>query len=138
MMGCGIPSITLLGEKSDYESLLSRLSKLSTFGREPRALSCLLTPILTHFVNVFDEPPVAEFWSRICHYRSGSGGSDIGGWISAFCTWDPKGTWLGPDIDTIGQPLTAKEKKYAVSYEAMDKTYVLFSSFRFFLESPNA
>jgi len=126
---CGIPSITLLGEKSDYESLLSRISKLSTFGQEPYVLSRLLTPILTQFVNVFDEPPVLEFWKKICHYKCGSGGTYIGGWISAFCTWDGKGMWLGPDINTIEEPLTVEEEEYANSYETMDPEYV-FSLFQ--------
>jgi len=123
---CGIPSITLLGEKSDYESLLSRLSKLSTFGQEPHVLSRLLTPILTHFVNVFDTPPVPEFWDKICHYNAGSGGPYIGGWISAFCTWDSKGRWLGPDISTIEEPLTAEEENFVTLYETMDKEYVFY------------
>ena len=123
---CGIPSITLLGEKSDYESLLSRLIKLSTFGQEPHALSRLLTPILTHFVNVFEVPPVPEFWNTICHYKSGSGGTYIGGWISAFCPWNSEGTWLGHDIKTVDRPLTAEEESFATSYETMDKEYAFY------------
>jgi hypothetical protein len=116
---CGIPSITLLGEKSDYESLVARLDKLATLGREPHTVARLLRPILTHFVNVFDAPPVMDFWSKICHYKSGSGGSYIGGWISAFSPWNNEGKWMGTNIERIDAPLTEDEKKYAAKYEAM-------------------
>ena len=126
---CGIPSITLLGEKSDYESLLARLGKLSTFGQEPHTLSRLLTPILSHFVNVFDAPPVLEFWSKICHYMGGSGGPYISGWITAFCIWNTNGIWQGHDLSTIDAPKTAEEEGYAAAYEAADSRYALFFSF---------
>jgi hypothetical protein len=128
---CGIPSITLLGEKSDYESLVARLDKLATLGREPHTVARLLWPILTNFVNVFDAPPVMDFWSKICHSISrGSGGSDIGGWISAFSTWDSEGKWMGADIELIDAPLTEEEKEYAIKYEAMTaQRYAIAFSF---------
>jgi hypothetical protein len=123
---CGIPSLTLLGEKSDYESLVARLDKLATFGREPHTFTRLLRPILTHFANAFDAPPVMDFWSKICHYNSGSGGSYIGGWISAFSAWDSKGKWIGPNIESIDAPLTERETSYAMAYETMTpRRYVL-------------
>jgi len=119
VFACGIPSITLLGEKSDYESLVARLDKLATLGREPHTAARLLRPILMHFVNVFDTPPVMDFWSKICHSKSrGSGGSDIGGWISAFSLWDGEGKWMGTNIELIDAPLTEEEKEYTVKYEA--------------------
>jgi len=126
---CGIPSITLLGEKSDYESLLARLGKLSIFGQEPHTLCRLLTPILTHFVNVFDAPPVPEFWNKICHYKGGSGGPYIGGWITAFCAWNTRGVWQGPDLITIDAPMAAEEEEYAAAYEAAGLRYALLFSF---------
>jgi hypothetical protein len=33
-IACGIPSVTLLGEKADYEKLLLKIKKLSSFGLE--------------------------------------------------------------------------------------------------------
>jgi hypothetical protein len=123
---CGIPSITLLGEKSDYESLVARLDKLATLGREPHTVARLLWPILTNFVNVFDAPPVMDFWSKICHYQAGCGGGDVGGWISAFSVWNTGGKWMGADIERIDAPLTEEEKQYAAKYEAMtSERYVL-------------
>ncbi|KAI4284401.1 MAG: hypothetical protein L6R38_001454 [Xanthoria sp. 2 TBL-2021] len=42
---CGIPSVTLMGVKSDWEDLLDKLEKLATFGLEP---------ICQRFVDYFD------------------------------------------------------------------------------------
>ncbi|KAF9525538.1 hypothetical protein CPB83DRAFT_796286 [Crepidotus variabilis] len=101
---CGLPSVTLLGDKSDWESLIIRLDKLSSFGTEPAAFSKLLKPILRRFVDAFTRaeskaPQDTDFWGRICHYSSGgSGPSYLSGWITAFCPWDDKGKWMGPEI----------------------------------------
>jgi len=43
---CGIPPVTLLGEKADYELILARIPKLATYGKEPSEFAELLTPIL--------------------------------------------------------------------------------------------
>jgi len=117
---CGIPSITLLGEKSDYEFLLARLDKLATLGREPHTVARLLRPILTQFINVFDTPPDMDFWTKIVHYNGGSGSTYVGGWITAFCAWGAEGKWMGGDIERIDAPLSDKEKEYVALYEAMD------------------
>src|ERR1700709_202016 len=39
---CGIPSVTLLGEREDWEKLLDKIDKISTFGEEPTQFSSLL------------------------------------------------------------------------------------------------
>jgi hypothetical protein len=44
--GCGLPSVTLLGEKSDWEDILSRLERLKSFGEEPTAFCRLLKPVV--------------------------------------------------------------------------------------------
>ncbi|KAF9525535.1 hypothetical protein CPB83DRAFT_859434 [Crepidotus variabilis] len=75
---CGLPSVTLLGAKSDWESLVSRIDKLSTFGIQPAAFSKLLMPILSRFVDSFvraerNTPQDRKFWGRVCHWsRYGS------------------------------------------------------------------
>lgn len=124
---CGIPSITLLGEKSDYESLLVRLEKLATLGHEPHTVARLLRPILTQFIKAFDEPPVMDFWTKICHYNGGSGSTYIGGWITAFCAWGAEGKWMGHDIERIDTPLSDEEKEYVAHYEAMASDSYVFS-----------
>ncbi|KAF8803981.1 hypothetical protein BYT27DRAFT_7225465 [Phlegmacium glaucopus] len=95
-LACGIPSVTLEGEKSDWERLLARLDKLDSFGEEPKAWAALLRPILTRFVAAFDGEPDIDFWSRVCHHHPQfSGPSYISGWITAFCVWSSVGKWQG-------------------------------------------
>jgi hypothetical protein len=92
---CGIPSVTLLGTKEDWQNILSRLPKLASFGSEAAQFGNLLTPVLEHLVDSFDNPTsekTLSFWSRICHLRPlGSGSKELSGWITAFCFWDSEG-----------------------------------------------
>jgi hypothetical protein len=105
---CGIPSVTLEGEKSDWERLLARLDKLDSFGEEPKAWAAMLRPILTRFVRAFDGEPDIDFWSRVCHYYpQGSGPTYLSGWITAFCVWSGNGKWRGPPIN-ISEPSKTK------------------------------
>lgn len=92
---CGIPSVTLLGEREDWVQLLSKLDKLPDLGAEPAQFARLLRPVLQNFITSFDEPTsesVREFWG-LCADRisGGSGPSYLSGWITAFCYWDEKG-----------------------------------------------
>ncbi|CAN8105735.1 unnamed protein product [Discula destructiva] len=85
---CGIPSVTLLGEREDWVKLRQRVDKLATFGRETEKWASLLIPVLDLFVRGWDEhesDEVKDFWSRIADYSSGSGFSSLTGWITAFC-----------------------------------------------------
>ena len=92
---CGLPSVTLLGVKGDWELILRRLEKLNTFGEEPAQFCKLLKPVVERFVKSFDEPKsddVVSFWQRIAHFKAGgSGPSYYSGWITAFCFWNEKG-----------------------------------------------
>ena len=106
MLMCGIPSVTLEGEKSDWERLLTRLDKLDSFGEEPKAWAALLRPILTRFVRAFDGEPDIDFWSQVCDDHSfGSGVSYLSGWITAFCVWSSEGKWQGP---SLSEPKTVR------------------------------
>lgn len=74
---CGIPSVTLLGEKSDWEELALKAGRLVTFGDEPKQWYRLLKPVLDRFVKSFNEPDSEEtkdFWQRIAHYYNGGSG----------------------------------------------------------------
>lgn len=98
MLLCGIPSVTLLGEREDWVALAKKLDKLQNLADEPARFAQLLRPILNYFVASFDHPEspeVLDFWSRCAHKRSGgSGPSYLSGWISVFCFWDRKGTLM--------------------------------------------
>lgn len=100
-LDCGIPSVTLLGEKQDWEKLAKRLDRLYQLGDEPARFAQLLRPVLHHLVASFDtpsSPDVLDFWSRCAHEDSmGSGLDYLGGWVSVFCFWDVDGKLLYPE-----------------------------------------
>jgi hypothetical protein len=95
---CGLPSVTLLGDKSDWDKLLTRIELLPKLGQEPDQWYRLLKPVLTRFVRTFDSPESSEikdFWQNIAHHHNGgSGPTYLSGWITAFCFWDWKGGCL--------------------------------------------
>ena len=113
---CGLPSVTLLGEKTDWEVIHRRLDKLETFGVEPSQFCNLLRPVLSHFVKSFDEPAsedTVNFWQRIAHYhRGGSGPSYYSGWITAFCFWNEDGKSLHAIPSRDGETLRLDDVAY--------------------------
>lgn len=56
-LDCGIPSVTLLGEREDWQNILNRLDKLSEFGDEPTTFAELLRPVMHNFIAAFDSKP---------------------------------------------------------------------------------
>lgn len=91
---CGIPSVTLLGERADWEHLAQRLDRIPALGAEPAQFAALLRPVLKYMVLSFDEPEsdvVVDFWNKITHESSGSGTHQLSGWLTAFCFWEADG-----------------------------------------------
>ncbi|QKD57202.2 uncharacterized protein FOBCDRAFT_241801 [Fusarium oxysporum Fo47] len=92
---CGIPSVTLLGEISDWEAILTRLDRLDQLGKEPAEFAEMLRPILKHMILSFEKPEdakVTRFWNTLATRNPvGSGTDYITGWITAFCFWDEQG-----------------------------------------------
>ncbi|KAJ7127563.1 hypothetical protein C8R43DRAFT_696662 [Mycena crocata] len=108
MGGCGIPRVTLEGEKGDWVDILGRLEKLKEYGLETTAWYHLLRPVLARFVAAFDAPASAEnvdFWQRIAHYEPGGSGrgDEYTGWITAFMVFSKDGAWLGNRLHTNAQ-----------------------------------
>lgn len=97
-LGCGLPSVTLLGKREDWAKMLAALDRLPTFGKETAEWAGVLSVVLSRFVATFDEPEserTKDFWQRIAHYSAGdSGPSYWSGWITAFCFWDAEGKSL--------------------------------------------
>lgn len=97
---CGIPTVTLLGEREDWAHMLAKLDKIPQLGKEPTRFAELLRPVLQRFVASFDNPTspeVLDFWSKCADRSSGGSGPDyFSGWITAFCFWDEDGKALYP------------------------------------------
>jgi hypothetical protein len=109
MLTCGIPTVTLLGEREDWAKMVKKLDKLSHLGEEPAIFASLLKPILEHFVACFDDSKseaVLDFWGTCAHKISGgSGPTYLSGWVTAFCFWDENGKCLYPmDKPPFGPP----------------------------------
>ncbi|KAJ6531219.1 hypothetical protein B0H19DRAFT_873521, partial [Mycena capillaripes] len=102
--GCGIPRVTLEGERSDWANILGRLEKLKEYGLESIAWYHLLRPVITRFVAAFDDPASPaniDFWQRVAHYEpGGSGRGDYyTGWVTAFTVFSKEGYWQGNGLD---------------------------------------
>lgn len=136
-LGCGLPAVTLAGEKSDWQSLLRRIEKLKEYGLHTTAWYHLLRPVLKRFVAAFDDPHSQEnsdFWNRIATQENlMSGVTLLSGWITAFCVFSRKGNWIGPTfVDEKSRPvdedyasLDAKEfaNVYLVPEDTTDWSY---------------
>ncbi|KAJ7749806.1 hypothetical protein DFH07DRAFT_828430 [Mycena maculata] len=100
---CGIPRVTLEGERADWVDILTRLEKLKEYGIQTVAWYHLLRPVISRFVAAFDAPTSREnvdFWQRVVNYeRMGSGPSYYTGWLNAFSVFNPEGVWLGHWLD---------------------------------------
>jgi uncharacterized protein DUF4419 len=101
---CGLPSVTLEGEKSDWEALLAKLDRLKDFGVEPTAYRARLRPVLSRFVESFDKPTdrqLLAFWRSIVvaeqTHICGAPPFYISGWITGFWYWDANGKPFGRD-----------------------------------------
>ncbi|RDX44369.1 hypothetical protein OH76DRAFT_1359619 [Lentinus brumalis] len=96
---CGIPSVTLEGERSDWEEIYRRLDRLYEVGDEPSVWAEMLRPILLRFICAFDGTPDQTFWEHVVHRNTEMcGQDDLSGWLTAFCVWDSKGRWMPGDI----------------------------------------
>ena len=95
---CGIPSVTLLGEKEDWEKIRKRLDFPPQLGKEAETFASLLVPVVDNFIHSFEAPEsetVTSFWSKIAHHEDmGSGPTYLSGWITAFCFWNADGKSL--------------------------------------------
>jgi hypothetical protein len=109
---CGVPSVTLLGEQSDWEDIQRRLEKLEEYGEEPTMFCAMLRPILHFMVASYTQGPgeadVVDFWGRMVDRDMGSGLDILNGWIAAFCFWDADGKCL---VDERCRSLLAKKPK---------------------------
>jgi hypothetical protein len=97
---CGIPKVTLAGERADWEMILDRIDKLREYGPLTTRWCEMLRPVLSRFVRAFDDGFAESeenkaFWQRVAH-REGGGciPSLVSGWITAFYAFDRDGAWI--------------------------------------------
>jgi len=105
---CGLPSVTLLGELSDWKALVAKLDRLPAFGQEPEWYSRRLRPVLSRFVTSFQDPDSPEtrlFWNSIVKAwgatECGAPPVWITGWITAFFFWDSQGDLFRGDASNL-------------------------------------
>lgn len=101
-MMCGIPQVTLQGTKEDWISILHRLEKLDSWDDTTRAWHKMLKPILKKFVMAFEGEVDLDFWGHIVSERHyGSGSTNIGGWITAFCAFSDNGKFYAGKDESL-------------------------------------
>lgn len=89
MTMCGIPEITLQGNKEDWELLVSKAKNLSQY--DLKWWIDKLIPVLQKFVDVFDDDIDPEYWRSFYKYHSMSGGDSIGGHCLNLFAYDKNG-----------------------------------------------
>ena len=94
---CGLPEVTLLGDKSDWEAIMTRIEKLLSFSDETWAWYMLVSQVISHFIKAFEDPDSTEnkdFWQNVAQFRTTNGINYLDGWITAFCYWNDQGEKL--------------------------------------------
>ncbi|KAK3291698.1 uncharacterized protein B0H64DRAFT_407764 [Chaetomium fimeti] len=96
--GCSFPSVTLLGERSDWADMLKRVTWFGTIDHEETIEWTLrLTKVLEYMVASFDRPEdtdVKSFWTHAVHETGADTSGNIltlSGWLTAFCWWGADG-----------------------------------------------
>lgn len=133
---CGLPSVTLLGQKKDWVDLRQRLDKIGRLGDEPALFANLLKPVLDHFILSFEDPNdpmVLDFWSRIVHRAQHLCGQDfLSGWITAFCFWDSDGELLHMQHNSNNTSFDSHVENFNLSKGAADIDWTMFHTVSFF------
>lgn len=100
MIGCGFPSVTLRGERSDWADLATRAARLADLddgAGDVAEWSRALAVAVGVMAETFDRPgadDVVAFWNSACHSagaRMSGGVTVLSGWLTAFCWWRADG-----------------------------------------------
>lgn len=79
---CGVPSVTLLGNPEDWDSILGRVAAFGEF--YPKWAHEPMIAAVGQFVKASAGLPDMEFWQNFFKRSYGSGGTRVNGWMSAF------------------------------------------------------
>jgi hypothetical protein len=82
MTCCGVPSVTLLGEPSDWAQMLAAVNAFGEF--YPKWALDPMTDAVANFVKASIGKPDLTFWQNFFKRSYGSGGTRVNGWIGAF------------------------------------------------------
>jgi len=139
MTGCGIPEISLLGTRDDWESLRSKTEKLGALMVPEFAETWLgyLLPVLDEFINSYNGKVNHSFWQSMVKLRTTGGGSGsydfISGWVQIFYPYLASGKenekmrpwqemyFVGPRLDEFPRILSSAP----VDWDYYGKTYDL-------------
>jgi hypothetical protein len=103
---CGIPNITVLGTKEDWQDITNRLKGLLLYNDNNNYMQSwydLLVPIMNNFEKSVAKNPDIEWWDKICSkHGGGSGPRYISGWCSVFCVFNEEGNWQGSTFKISG------------------------------------
>ena len=100
MFGCGIPSIVLEGTPADWKSVRERASALGEFGLA--GWTAALLPVLKEIERSAAGHPDTDFWRSFFRYQSGSGPSELTGWLLVLFPYIH--VWTGPDKKLAWNP----------------------------------
>jgi len=100
---CGLPRVTLLGTIDDWNSILSRITKMESFEDETiQQWSKVLSFVMHNFVNAFQGRVDTYFWNRIAHITGGgSGPRYLEGWILALIGFNDAGSYILEHLQSI-------------------------------------
>ncbi|KAL6410054.1 hypothetical protein AUP68_06463 [Ilyonectria robusta] len=144
LIGCGLPSVTLQGERADWAALAARIERLPRYGDECARWAELLHPVMRHFLITFDapdSPEVHDFWLRVAHEAgmegSGMGIRTLSGWITAFAYFGENGEVTK---DFTEEDIRDSEKRYSergrFPLRAQDRKRLVLDGVKFPLMRP--
>ncbi|KAL0940172.1 uncharacterized protein CTRU02_202935 [Colletotrichum truncatum] len=106
--GCGFPSVTLLGAREDWASMLARISWIGSLNKDLADWALRLSKVIEYMVASFDRPDdddIKQFWMRAVHVEGPKGSgvpTQLSGWLTAFCWWTIDGDrcphWYGSEM----------------------------------------
>lgn len=95
-LSCGIPKLIILGKRSDWHKLYSKIYYFLKLEEKPlNKWICLILEVIEKILNYFDGKEDKEFMKNICKYTNpGSGTPYIDGWITLFTAIDENGKFI--------------------------------------------
>ena len=106
---CGIPEITLQGEKRDWELLVEKTKALAKFEMDWWLRE--LVPVLQEFVHVFDGNVKTDFWKHFVNIDNSSGGPYFTGHMTKLSAY--KATYSSPPSGTTSRPWVMPQGGFA-------------------------